>query len=260
MKAKLALLACTVAACGDDSGLPDARGIDAMPNTGTVSLTWSIADGATALTCAQIGVNSVSIVSRDVDEPFGQPEVRGCSAMAGSVALLPGTYEITTSLGGVDAEPVVFDNIVVTTGQDTALGNAAFQVSAVGGFAFDMVAAGGNCTGAGITAVSLALATTTGTCVPATFDIEAGATQPAGTYTTDCTTPAPYAACIDSDQTVTAQPTITSGSYRLTITGDVSGTPCWSRTPQFDVPAGAAIRTLPVQNLVHDDVTPACNP
>jgi hypothetical protein len=249
-----------VAACGDDAGPPDARPPDSAVANGTISLTWSIADGATALTCAEVGSSVVGITAREVDSPFAQTDALSCSDGAGSTSVAPGTYDVTVSLGGVDVPDVAFDNVVVTTGQDTPAGDAHFEVQAVGGFAFRMFAGpSGNCTGAGVTAVSLALETLGGTCVPATFDIAAGASNPAGTYTTDCAAPAPFA-CIENDQDVTAQPTITTGSYRLHIDADVGGTTCWSRAPQFDVPANAQIKQLPLQNLTHDDVTPACNP
>ena len=105
----------------------------------------------------------------------------------------------------------------------------------------------------------LELETLADVCTPVTFDIAAGATQPAGTYTTDCTTPAAYA-CIESDQDVIARPTIPTGSYRLRVVGQSGGTDCWLKQAQFDVPAAGEIRDLPVQNLLHDDVTPACQP
>jgi hypothetical protein len=246
---RLTLLLGLVAGCGDDAGPPDARVPDSAPANGTISLTWSIADGATVLTCAQVGSQVVGLTVREVDSPFAQTDAVSCSAGAGATSVAPGTYDVTVSLGGVDVPDVSFQDLVVTSGQDTAAGDAHFEVQAIGGFSFQMVAgAGGNCAG-GVDAVSLALALLDGTCVPATFDIAAGASNPADTYTTSCTTPAPYPGCIESDQLVTAQPTIATGSYRLHIDADVGGSTCWSRTPQFDVPANAQIKALPDQIL-----------
>jgi hypothetical protein len=252
---RLACILLVLAACGDDTGPPDAVGLDAPAVAGSLSLTWTIADGPTALACDDIGAITVTLSIRPENQPFGSTEVLPCGAGQGSVDLPPNTYIVDVSLGGVDLEPIKFVDVVVNSEQDTSLGEVAFEVATVGGFSFTMSAAGGNCTGAGITAVELALSAQGGGCVPATFELEGG-----GTYATDCASPQPHPACIDSDVTVTAQPTITTGPYRLDIRGLVGGTPCWTKAAQFDVPAAGAIRALPNQTLIHDDLTPACNP
>jgi hypothetical protein len=258
---KRALLSCLLlAACGDDSGLPDARGIDSPPPPGSLSLSWSITDGATAIECADVGASFVTVTVRPVNQPFGTNHVIRCSDGSGTVELAPDIYDVEVSLASVQADEVLFPSIEVASGMDTPIGNAAFDVPRVGGFSFRLDAGGaGNCTAAGLTAVQLDLAPVAGGCVVATFDIAAGATQPASTYTTSCTAPAAHPLCIENDQTITAQPTIPTGTHRLTMTGIVGGNACWLRQSQFDVPAGGAIRPLVSQVLDHDDVTPACN-
>ena len=253
-----------LAACGDDSGPPDARLIDGPPEGGTISLSWVIQDpDGNVLTCDQVGTSIITLDIIPVDQPFGSSDVIGCASGTGtSRPIAPGLYDVRASLGGVDAAPVEIDDILVQTGQDTAIGEVTFQVAAVGGFSFRISAGGqGNCTpedqgGAGITATQIELQRIGGGCVPVTFDIAAGASQPASTYTTDCTTPAPHV-CIAQDQTVLATPTIPTGPYRMTITGFVGGAACWSRVAQFDVPAGASVENLPQQNLMQD---PSCAP
>ena len=255
-----------IAACGDDTGPPDARRFDGPPAAGTISLSWTIDDDGTPLTCSQIGASVVSLTIIPVDQPFGTTDAISCSAgMGTSRPLPPGEYHVTAALGGITAEAVEFRDVVIDPGADTPLGTAAFQVDAVGGFQFQIVAGGqGNCTppaqgGAGIEAMELGLETIGGTCVPVTFDIAAGATQPAGTFSSTCP-PAGQAPCIAQDQDVSVAPTVPSGSYRLTIVGRIGGEPCWARTSQFEVPAGAVVRSLPQQNLIHADGIPACNP
>jgi hypothetical protein len=185
--------------------------------------------------------------------------------MGTSRALLPGEYAVTASLGGVAAEPVEFPDVVVEPGQDTPIGAAAFEVAAEGGFAFRIVAGGtGTCTppadgGAGIEAMELSLETQGGTCVPVTFDIAAGASLPASTFTSTCPASG-QAPCIAQDQDVSVAPTLPSGPYRMSIVGRIGTDPCWARTSQFDVPAGGAVENLPQQNLIHADGIPACNP
>jgi hypothetical protein len=259
---KRALLSCLlVAGCGDDSGLPDARVIDTPPPPGTLSLTWSITDGATPIECADVGASFVTVTTRPINQPFGSNSVIRCSDGTGQVELAPDVYDVAVSLASVQADEVVFQSIEVASGMDTPIGNAAFDVPRVGGFSFRLDAGGsGNCTAAGLTAVQLDVARVGGGCVVTTFDIAAGASQPAGTYTTSCAAPAAHPLCIENDQTVTAQPTIPSGTHLLTITGQVGGNACWSRQSQFDVPAGGEIRALVTQILQHDDITPACNP
>ncbi len=255
-----------VVACGDDTGPPDARGIDAAPAPGSLSLTWSIEDRGTALTCAQVGAASVTLSIVPDDQPFGSTDVLTCAPGAGtSRQITPGVYDVTATLSGVATEGVRFDDVVVAPGADTALGAAAFEVLAEGGFTFNISAGGqGNCTspaqgGAGITTMQIELSDAGGTCVPVTFDIAAGATQAASTYTTSCA-PAAAVPCIAQDQTISVAPTLPTGSYRMTITGFIDADACWTRQPQFQVPAGGVVQSLPQQNLTLNAAIAACNP
>lgn len=255
-----------IAACGDDTGPPDARQFDGAPANGTVSLTWTIADQGNPLTCSGVGATVVSLTLIPTDQPFGTTDVISCSAgMGASRPVPPDEYNVTASLGGVAAESVEFRDVVIEPGEDTPIGAAAFEVDAVGGFLFRIVAGGqGNCTppasgGAGIDAMELELQSIGGGCVPVTFDIAAGATLPAATFTSTCPATG-QAPCIAQDQDVSVAPTLQTGSYRLTIVGRIGPDPCWSRTGQFDVPAGGEIENLPQQNLLHNDGLAACNP
>jgi hypothetical protein len=98
---------------------------------------------------------------------------------------------------------------------------------------------GGNCgdvgaMGAGIDAMTFTLRRTDSTCEPITFQISAGATRPAGSYTVDCDNPA-LAACIENDQLLTAEP-VPSGNYRVQIRGKVGGADCWTNDDSLAVP------------------------
>ncbi len=262
---KRACLLVAIAACGDDTGPPDARRIDAEPPGGTVSLTWAIEDTAgNPVTCATVGASSVSLTLVPTDQPFGVTDVISCATLEGtSREIAPGRYNVAVSLAGVAADPVMFPGVVVESGQDTPLGNASFAVVVEGGFEFRIVAgtSGSNCAGgAGVTTVSIALSTVDNTCVPVTFDIAAGVGgDPAGTYTTDCGSPAAFNACIEADQTISVAPTLPSGTYKMAITAFVGADACWTRNPQFDVPAGGDIEKLLPQNLNLDTTIAACN-
>jgi len=262
----LGILAAGTLSCGDDAGLPDARVIDAEPPGGTISLQWTVEDSdGNPVTCGAAGASSVTLTIVPFDQPFGVTDVLSCSALEGSSRILDGNkYDVTVALGGVSAPSLRFDDVVVPSGGNTVIGPVDFVVNTDGGFRFKMVAgAGGNCTalasgGAGITTTSIVLTDGSLNCVPATFDIAAGATAPAGTYTTDCTTPAAFPACIAEDQFVTVAPGIPAGTYRMAITGFNGAEACWTRNPQFTVPGGGATANLPQQNLNVDGANPAC--
>ena len=253
-----------LAACGDDSGLPDARQPDAPPPGGTVSLTWAIGHEGAALTCAQVGATVVSVTMLPEEGVFGITDAFPCGDGAGTTrSVPPGRYDVDVSLGGVAIDAFRVDDVDVPAGGDAPIGAVAFEVEPVGGFTLRVSAGGqGNCTtadmgGAGITAMAFVLEDATGTCVEATFDIAAGATQPASTYTTSCTTPAPHA-CIAQDQPITVAPTLPSGAYELAITGTIADAPCWTGLAQIMVPAAGASRDLGTRNLFLNDQLPGC--
>ncbi len=247
-----------LAGCGDDASPFDARTYDAEIPNGSMSLTWSIVDEGVARTCAEVGATTVTLSIVPDDQPFGTTDVLSCSnGMGGIDDILPGRYDVSVTMAGTAGmlgEPAGFPDIDIVSGQDSALGNALFEVDADGGFRFRIAAGGqGNCTptgsgGAGIDAMQLALVDRLGACVEVTFNIGAGATLPASTYTTSCTAPAP-GVCIAQDQDVAVDPVLPAGQHQLTITGLVGGLTCWTRNPQFNVPAGGVVAQLPVQNL-----------
>lgn len=249
----------TLAACGDDAGPPDARVIDATPAGGTISLTWRIADDAGPLTCQQVLARDLNLTLTATDSVFSVSDILDCPTGAGTTRTVPaGTYNIQVGLGGVGVAPITFQDVVVHSGQDTPIGDVAFHLDALGGFSFQAgTSTAGNCVdaasgGAGITAMQIAFATAAGTCVPVTLDLSGG-----GSYTTDCTTPAPTR-CIDGSETISVAPTIVTGTYRMVITGFDNADACWSASPQFDVPAADVVKALPLQNLLEDTNNPNC--
>ena len=249
---RLVLLALLLASCGDDSGLPDARVIDGKPSGGTMSLTWSLADGGTAVTCDQIGAVTVTVLMFPKNVGFAITEAYTCVLGKGtSDPIAAGTYDVEISLGGGSGAVVTLPRIadvVVKNGQDTKLGAIVFEVDATGGLRFRLRAdANGNCTGtgaggAGIQGVNLALRSLDETCVPTTFQIAAGAFRPASTYVSTCAAPPP-APCIDADQDISIAGA-PSGRYDLVAQGLIGGTACWEGSAIVRVPAGGAVGQL----------------
>jgi hypothetical protein len=118
-----------IAACGDDTGPPDALRIDAELADGTVSLTWTITNPGGTATCAEVGADFVSLTLIPVDQPFGMTDVVDCDPGSGTTrGFTPDTYNVTVSLGGTDAPDIVFRDVVIMPAQDTPMGNAAFEV------------------------------------------------------------------------------------------------------------------------------------
>ena len=257
MLRRLALLAALTASCGDDSGLPDARVIDGPPVGGTVSLSWTLADGGSPVTCDQVGAVTVTLSILPKDAPSGFTETFACGSARGtSGTLAAGPYTVTARLAGsagtLAAAPP--QAVTVISGQDTPLGAIAFEVDASGGLRFVIDADGvaSNCGaapgGAAIEAMHLELRTLGEECIPTTLAIAAGATTPAGTFVSDCGTPAP-AACLAEDQIISVASTA-SGRYRLVVQGLIDGTACWEGTPFVRVPAGGATGPLGDVSLV----------
>jgi len=118
-----------LAACGDDTGPPDALRIDAELANGTVSLTWTISDAGGPSTCAGVGASFVSLTLIPTNQPFGMTDVLDCNPGAGTTrGFAPDTYNVTVTLVGTDAPDVEFRDVVILPAQDTAMGNAAFEV------------------------------------------------------------------------------------------------------------------------------------
>ena len=260
-----AIAVLTVAACSDDAGLPDARlPIDAaLP--GQFTLTWSLSHGGGPQSCASVGATSVSVELLPVGSAFGEVDGWSCASGTGTTRPLePGLYDVYASVsgGGTLDGPIVRRGVELRPGQTTTVEPIVFDVEPTGTLVFRVTtpSTGGNCAalaamGAGITATTLELRDSAGTCVPTTFAISAGATAPAGSYTSDCAG-ASYA-CLDADQDVTAT-MVASGSHTMALTGSIGAAACWKRTSQFTTRAGGLTTTLNPQQLQLDSQVPGC--
>jgi hypothetical protein len=241
--------------------------------TGTLSLQWSITDGTNTLTCADVGSGvSVRLIATPSAGGSGQIDAFSCdSGMGTSRAIPAGNYNVTVELrvsSGSLASPVNVNGVDVNAGSDTALDPISFSVTPSGNFTF-MVgteASGNNCdsppTGGGISEISIELRDKAGACMAATFDIAAGAGQPAGTYTTTCPAGASFSIAsgcgVEKDQLITVTG-VSSGAHSMVITANKEGTTCWRRSPQFIVPANNLTEELGTQVLMLDS-TPTCDP
>lgn len=253
-------IALAAAACGTNEGPPDARVIDGPPPGGTVTFTWTIhSDTGGTLACSDISAQSVSIAILNEAAGFGTNDLFSCGSGTGTTSpLAPGKYTLTIELdggAGALATPQKVMHVVVESGKDTALGNIDFTVDAHGGLKMTLVAQGAtsNCGagGAGIDNTTLQLQTASGTCIPATFMIAAGAGTQASTYVSDCNT-LPAHACIEKDQqiTVTGLP---SGQLKLLVVGDVGGRACWSGVDFLTVPAMQQVKDYGAVPIGYDN-------
>lgn len=245
-----ALLLC---ACGDDGGPVDAAPVDAIPPSGTFSLSWTLSDGTNPLTCSDVAAVSVAVTLVRQGGIGGVADAFTCEGgQAVSRRFSPGIYNLTVDLRAsgsrsLIATPVVITDVEIAVGTDTPLPAQNFVVSPIGGFSFtvDARATAGNCVadsadGAGIVALEFSLSDGSNACVAATFDVAAGSAGSAATYTSDCTTPPAPLPCIDEDQLVTVNP-IASGLVTMQITGQKAGPiDCYDRVSVFDV-AGAML-------------------
>ncbi|MBK7071886.1 MAG: hypothetical protein IPH44_06250 [Myxococcales bacterium] len=258
------VLSSLLVACSDDVGLPDARpAIDAAA-PGQISLTWTLSHAGAPQTCASVGATSVSADVVPVGAAFGESTLWSCAGGSGTTGMLaPGRYDLRVSVtgGGTLDGPEYVRNIEVKPGQLTPAGPVAFDVEPTGTLAFRITTPTmGNCTdlaqqGAGITATTIELRDSAGACVPTTFAIAAGATQPAGTYASDCAG-ASYA-CIAGDQDITAT-MVAAGQHTMVMTGRIGAAPCWKRTASFAQRAGGLTSTLNPQTLTLDSMVPGC--
>lgn len=253
------------AGCSDDVALTDARPqIDAAV-PGTLMLSWSIRHGDAALTCADVGASTVSIDIVHDGDAFGVVDSFGCTSATGASRMLaPGLYLVRASLAGIGGTldgPNEIRDLTVPPGGVATVPPITFDVDPTGGLKFRITTATqGNCTavasgGAGITAMKLELRDATNTCVPATFEVAASASFPAGSYRSDCAG-ATYA-CISGDQDVTVTG-LRTGTYSMIMTGDVGDATCWRRQPNATVPAAGLVSTLPGQQLALQANVPGC--
>jgi len=264
--AGVAIAGVGVGACGSGGGFPDARVIDASQPTGTFSLAWTVTNTTgTTISCDAIGASTVQVAVHNVNVLGGTNEVFSCSALRGKSPALPvGTYEMQFQLVGLIGQlataPEVHD-LAIEQNTDTPVSPLTFAVDATGNLKLTISSgkAAGNCaatpTGAGITTTSIQVTDSTNTCVPMSFAIGAGATQPPSTYNATCpaATPGP---CIDSDQLVTATG-IASGNYTIHVAGAISAATCYRNNDSLPVPplGHDLTRTL---NLAFQTGTPGC--
>lgn len=245
-----------LSACGDGGGFPDARPIDSPPAGGTMSLQWRLTDeGGADVTCAQVGAQTVTLTLRNRAAEGGSTELFTCDiAAATTPPVTPGVYDVTIELTGPAGTLATLPRVMgvtVTSGQNSPLPMATFVIDATGGLdiSFFAVPAGDNCTGAGITGMTIALERTAGgACEPVTFAISAGSGT-AGSYTVNCATPASVG-CLHADQrlTVTGVP---SNTYTIRVRGTSAGG-CWLNDDIIPVPTGGAttIRQLNLARAV----------
>jgi hypothetical protein len=249
----------------EGGGFVDAAPPDSPP-PGTISLTWTVTDtNGQPISCDQIGAQAVTLSIRNTSSVVGETAVFSCTSGGGtSQGFGPGTYvvdfELVDTAGRLAALPRR-GGIVVESGRDTRLGEAVFEVDAVGGLELFLKASGvtSNCLpanqmGAGWNTVTLELIRSGGVCQPGTITIGAGATRPGGTYTLTCPAP-PMAPCIENDQKLTATG-LPSDAYTIRIRGRASGNECWINDDPIQVPALGRVlsRTLNVAKKP----TPGC--
>jgi len=258
--------------CGDSPDAADAAPtIDAAPESGTFSLTWSIVDKGVELPCDGVGADAVSITLVPQGSASGFAEAFPCTSGQGtSRPFAPGVYDMTIDIRAsgsrslLDA-PVRVQNVEIVTDTDSPLPAQEFSIAAQGDFHFrvESGATAGNCAdvasdGAGIVGFVFALSDSAGACVAADFVIADGS-QAGGTYSSDCTTPPAPFACIGSDQEVTVSG-VASGDLRLEITGQKAGPiDCFSRVSGFSL-AGANLATDLLSLLLTLEYSVECDP
>ncbi|MEO8699243.1 MAG: hypothetical protein ABI867_04340 [Kofleriaceae bacterium] len=233
--------------CGGGGGFPVDAGPEPEPPTGKFSLAWTVNNAANEpIACNQIGGQVITVALRNRAVQGGSTEVFTCSSLTGvSAPIAPGVYDMTFSLNGLVGELAIAPpqgGIVITSNETTALTAIAFAVDATG--ALELVLSsnqtGGNCgavasMGAGITGTTIALSHAAGgACEPVTFQVSAGATQPASTYLVNCATPVEVG-CIENDQKLTVSG-IPSGNYKIAVRGKIGTVTCWTNDDSLVVP------------------------
>jgi hypothetical protein len=248
-----ALLA--LAACGGGGESADAapNQPDAKPATGTISLTWSLTDGAGAITCDDVKATSVVVTWTPTSGGPSDQNFFDCHSGTGMTAVPVGNYTVQIDLKAGPNQvqsTVTKNNVAVTAGTDTPLGDVSFTVSRKGGFKFKLDVSttsgtncdpeGGNPPGAGITSMQITL-TKGGTCVPGSFMVEAGAMgDPAQTIDAACPGGG-TGACIENDQQVTVMG-LDAGDYVMTIEGLEAANNCYKVISNISVAGGDVIK------------------
>ena len=229
--------------CQSSSGFPDAHQIDAMLDPGMFDVTWTLHDGSNSLKCDDVGAQNVVVGVQRSDMSYPLTETFPCSAGMGTgVRMYPaGEYTLTYSLTNQQGQLAIAPNQLdfeILPDQTVHAAPVSFGVNAIGGIALSVnTGATSNCGdvgtgGAGITADSISLIRDNA-CVAATFAINAGMTQPAGTI--DATCPQVSAGpCLENDQSATATG-LPSGAYSIEVIGQIGDANCWVGSQNVEV-------------------------
>lgn len=242
-----ALSFCLLAACGSGGGFPDAREIDARPPTGTFTLAWNLTGlDDRAITCDQIGAQSVTVLAHNQAVEGGLTQVFVCSTLMGtSQALDPGVYDFEFQLvaaSGILQTLPGQHNITIASSQNTALTSLAFHLDATGAVALALsTGRATNCgtapAGGGITAETLTLThNSDSSCEPITLTISASTLTPtaaSGSYVINCATPS-STTCIEKDSTLSATG-VKADNYTIHIKGK-GATECWTNNDSIVIP------------------------
>ncbi len=267
MTSRYVVVLALVAGCGDAGGFPDAAVPDAPP-TATFSLTWSVVDGDNQpVDCDRIAASSMTVLPHNKVFEGGETQIFGCdTGMGQSQDVVAGFYDMDFELSGASgllATGTPLRNIEIPAGTNTVLPPLIFQVQADGALALKLASnrTAGNCAaptgGAGIDGVSIGvIRTRDSACLPVTFNISAGLTEPAGVYTTSCPQLDYIGGCIDSDQTLSVSG-VPSDTYQIRVRGKIGATNCWLNNDTIQVPplGQTLTRTL---NLAHQSQTTGC--
>ena len=122
------------AACGGDDAPADADLTpDAPGPSGTISLSWTISNGADTIDCATAEAQFVVLDIVPVGAGAGQSDPSNCSAGETSKSLAVGSYDITIDLVDSSASslldaPLTQNGVDVLEGLNTALEDVTFVV------------------------------------------------------------------------------------------------------------------------------------
>ncbi len=237
-----------VAACGSGGGFPDAKQIDVLIPGGTFTLDWAVTDiNNLNLSCDRIGAESVTVLTHNRAFAGGSTQVFSCSTGTGqSQSMIAGDYDFDFELDAVGSSQLATapgqHAVTITSGANTRLSPLTFTLDATGALAFNI--SSGKTTNCGLTSSDGKIASTTitlvhtadQTCAPVTFDVSASSigTEPAGTYTVNCTTPV-VGPCFESDQILSVTG-VAADNYTIHVAGNVATTPCWSNNDSLQLP------------------------
>jgi len=245
----------TLIACGGDD-TADPVDADMTPDadvSGTLSFSWTLTDGATPITCADVDATTVSITLLPIGVVGSDADAFGCAeGEATTRGFRARDYDVEIAVRTTEGDltdRIVMNNVTIEENGNTDLGAVVFDVVRNGSFTFNLaaIATGGNCAavvpddGAEIVKWQLELQDGT-TCVGVQFDIGASASDPTGfpadDYDTIACNDATYDGCILSDQDISVTD-VESGPHNLVITGFRTGdVPCYQTTAQIGIPGG----------------------